>query len=95
MRKSKKYQRPVRPLNVSSLMGGVTREYGKDGNEYKVHHITHAAKEYICPSCQGVIFVGESHEVVWNEGHFMGVTEGQNRRRHWHTHCWVHRGRAL
>ena len=44
MRRSKKYSRPVRPLNVRAAMGGVKHEVGRDGAEYKVFHISEAAK---------------------------------------------------
>ena len=53
MRRSKKYSRPVRPLNVRAAMGGVKREFGRDGAEYKVLHIPEAAKRYVCPGCGG------------------------------------------
>ncbi|MCF2706612.1 ATP/GTP-binding protein [Arcanobacterium haemolyticum] len=93
MRRSRKYSRPVRPLNTRAAMGGVSYEEGRDGNTYKVHHIVAGAKEYVCPSCGGVIVVGESHEVVWSEDTIFGAEYGQEMRRHWHTSCWVHRGR--
>ena len=47
MRRSKKYSRPVRPLNVRAAMGGVKHEVGRDGAEYKVFHISEAAKRYV------------------------------------------------
>ena len=53
MRRSKKYSRPVRPLNVRAAMGGVKHEVGRDGAEYKVFHISEAAKRYVCPGCGG------------------------------------------
>ncbi|MDD7384554.1 MAG: ATP/GTP-binding protein [Actinomycetaceae bacterium] len=94
MRRSRKYSRPVQPLNVNAAMGGVTYQLGKDGNTYKVHHIVHGEKEYVCPGCGGVIVVGESHEVVWTEDTILGAQFGIDSRRHWHTACWNSRGRA-
>lgn len=94
MRRSKKYQREVRPLNTEAIMGYTHTEMGADGFEYKVHHIVSGKKEYICPGCNGVILVGESHEVAWTESGWFGVEAGQAARRHWHTSCWRARGRA-
>lgn len=94
MRKSKKYARQARPLNTEALMGGVSYQAGRDGNEYKVHHIHSGTKQYVCPGCNGVIAVGESHEVVWTEDTILGAQFGIEGRRHWHTSCWRHRGRA-
>ena len=94
MRKSKKYSRPTRPLNTEALMGGVSYQTGRDGTEYKVHHIHSGTKQYVCPGCNGAIAVGESHEVVWTEDTILGAQFGVDARRHWHTSCWRHRGRA-
>lgn len=94
MRPSKKYSRPVRPLNTHSLMGGVRYEKGRDGEEYKVRHIPQGAKDYVCPGCDGVIPRGQAHEVVWSEDTLFGAQYGIDNRRHWHTSCWQHRGRA-
>ncbi len=74
-------------------MGGVHTEQGRDGYTYKVHHIAKGSKQYVCPGCGGVIVVGEPHEVVWTEESILGSQFGQDARRHWHTSCWVHRGR--
>lgn len=93
MRRSKKYSRPVRPINAEAMMGGVHYEESHDGTQYKVHHIVRGTKQYICPGCQGVILPGESHEVAWTEDTFFGAEYGQEQRRHWHTSCWRHRGR--
>ena len=93
MRRSKKYSRPVRPLNVRAAMGGVKHEVGRDGAEYKVLHIPEAAKRYVCPGCGGAIGVGEAHEVAWTEDTVLGSQFGIDSRRHWHTSCWRHRGR--
>lgn len=94
MRPSKKYSRPVRELNTRALLGGVEYQTGRDGNEYKVHHISRGAKEYVCPGCNGVIMVGQAHEVVWSEDTLLGAQYGIDNRRHWHSSCWQHRGRA-
>lgn len=75
-------------------MGGVHYEKGRDGNDYKVRHINAAAKQYVCPGCNAVIGVGESHEVVWSEDTILGAQYGIEARRHWHTSCWRHRGRV-
>ncbi|NLI03976.1 MAG: ATP/GTP-binding protein [Actinomycetaceae bacterium] len=74
-------------------MGYTTRETTPDGIEFKVHHIRSAAKEYICPGCNGVIPVGQAHVVAWTDEHFFGAQAGQRERRHWHTGCWNSRGR--
>ena len=92
MRRSKKYSRQPRPLNTHSLMGGVSYEQGADGNEYKVRHISAGKKVYTCPGCNGMISVGEAHEVVWTEDTIWGAQHGIDSRRHWHTTCWKHRG---
>ncbi|MFC5382916.1 ATP/GTP-binding protein [Arcanobacterium hippocoleae] len=84
----------MRPLNLDAIMGNTHTEMGADGFEYKVHHIVHGAKQYICPGCNGVIMVGEAHEVAWTEENWFGVAAGQADRRHWHTSCWRARGRA-
>lgn len=93
MRRSKKYSREVKPLNVEAAMGGIHYEEGRDGTQYKVHHVTRGTKSYLCPGCNGVILPGESHEVAWTEDTLFGVEYGQEQRRHWHTSCWKHRGR--
>lgn len=92
MRRSKKYSRQVRPLNVTAAMGGVSYQSGGDGTQYKVRRIAKAAKTYRCPGCNGIIAVGESHEVVWTEDTILGAQFGIDSRRHWHTSCWKHRG---
>lgn len=63
------------------------------GLQYKVHRIKSGKKEYLCPGCQGVILVGESHVVVWTEDSLFGAEAGMAARRHWHTNCWNARGR--
>ncbi|MDO4887473.1 MAG: ATP/GTP-binding protein [Actinomycetaceae bacterium] len=88
MRRSKKYSRPVRPLNVGAAMGGVRRETGRDGTEYKVRHIPSGSKEYRCPGCDLIIAAGLPHEVVWTEDTLWGAQYGIDSRRHWHTACW-------
>ncbi|MFT3943523.1 MAG: ATP/GTP-binding protein [Ancrocorticia sp.] len=93
MRRSNKYSRPVRPLNVRAAMGGMQYEEGSDGARYKVQHIVSGQKEYLCPGCNGIILIGESHEVAWTEDTIWGAQYGQDSRRHWHTSCWKHRGR--
>jgi hypothetical protein len=93
VRRSKKYSRPVRPLNIEAAMGGVHHERGRDGTDYKVHHISAGSKQYLCPGCNGIILVGEAHEVVWTEDTIWGAQHGIDSRRHWHTSCWRHRGR--
>ncbi|MCW1073654.1 hypothetical protein OJ930_11800, partial [Streptococcus anginosus] len=60
MRRSKKYSRPVRPLNISAAMGGLTYENGRDGATSNVRRIASAAKDSVCPGCGGMIRVGES-----------------------------------
>lgn len=94
MRRSKKYSRETRELNTYALMGYTSRETTAEGLEFKVHHIRSAAKEYVCPGCQGTIRVGEAHEVAWTEDHFFGAEAGQRDRRHWHTACWRARGNS-
>ncbi|MDN6486016.1 ATP/GTP-binding protein [Ancrocorticia populi] len=93
MRRSKKYSRPVRPLNENAALGGVHFEEGSGGTQYKVHHIQSGKKEYVCPGCGGIVAIGESHEVAWTEDTIWGAQYGQESRRHWHTSCWKHRGR--
>ena len=93
MRRSKKYSRPVRPLNARAVMGGTSYETGHDGAQYKVRHIAAATKRYVCPGCGGTIAVGEAHEVAWTEDTILGSQFGIDSRRHWHTSCWKHRGR--
>ncbi len=93
MRKSNKYQRAVRPLDSLRLMGGKRYETGADGLEYQVVRIVRGTKPYVCPGCNGIISVGEAHEVAWTEEHWFGAQAGQQDRRHWHTSCWQARGR--
>lgn len=93
MRKSRKYSRVVRPLNTERILGYTRQEIGKDGREYKVHHIQSAKKRYICPGCSGTINIGEAHEVAWTEENWFGREAGLRERRHWHTSCWQARGR--
>ncbi|MDA8301495.1 MAG: hypothetical protein M0005_08090 [Actinomycetota bacterium] len=45
-----------------------------------------ARKVYRCPGCQQEIAVGTGHVVVV-------PLEAPDLRRHWHTSCWVMRGR--
>lgn len=92
MRRSKKYSRPVRPLNTQAAMGYMSYETGRDGAEYKVRHIASGQKQYTCPGCNGVIGIGEAHEVAWTEDTIWGAQFGVDSRRHWHTSCWRHRG---
>ena len=94
MRKSKKYSREYRPLNIEKLTGYTTYQLGVDGNEYKVHQINEGKKEYVCPGCNQLIFVGEKHVVVWTEDTILGPQHGIDMRRHWHESCWNHRGKA-
>ncbi|MDY5129449.1 ATP/GTP-binding protein [Actinotignum urinale] len=93
MRRLKKYQRPVKPLNVRAAMGGFTYEEGKNGATYKVHRGNRAQKEYVCPGCQGIIPVGAKNVVAWTEDTIWGAQYGVDSRRHWHPSCWQHRGR--
>lgn len=74
-------------------MGGMHYEDGRDGTQYKVHNISRGTKEYVCPGCNGIILVGESHVVAWTEDTILGAQFGQDNRRHWHNSCWRHRGR--
>ncbi|EPD28546.1 ATP/GTP-binding protein [Actinotignum sp. GS-2025f] len=94
MRRSKKYSRPVRPLNISAAMGGLRYENGRDGATYKVRRIASAAKDYVCPGCGGIIRIGEPNIVAWTEDTIWGAQYGVDSRRHWHPGCWQHRGRA-
>ena len=93
MRRSKKYSQPYRPLNVEAAMGGMRYEEGPSGATYKVRRISVAKKEYLCPGCNGVIGIGQSHVVAWTEDTILGAQYGQDMRRHWHSSCWQHRGR--
>ncbi len=93
MRRSKKYQRPVRELKVHQFGTIAHYETGRDGLEYRVQHIRQAKKQYICPSCNGLILVGEAHEVAWTEQALFGAEAGLRDRRHWHSSCWKARGR--
>lgn len=58
MRRSKKYDRPVREINSYALMGYTRVEQGRDGRDFKVHHIVSGAKDYVCPGCQGLFGAG-------------------------------------
>ncbi len=40
-----------------------------------------ATKDYVCPSCDNIIGVGQGHVVVWPDGLV-------DESRHWHLHCW-------
>ncbi|MFC5369780.1 ATP/GTP-binding protein [Arcanobacterium bovis] len=93
MRRSRKYQREVTPLNTHRLMGYTRYEIGADGLEYKVHSIPSAKKQYVCPGCNGIISVGVAHVVAWTEESLFGPLAGARERRHWHTGCWNARGR--
>ena len=49
-----------------------------------------AVKAYVCPECTGEVAAGTGHVVAWPE-------HDNDRRRHWHAHCWrtaVRRGRV-
>ncbi|PKZ89604.1 ATP/GTP-binding protein [Trueperella bernardiae] len=68
-------------------------ETADNGMEFKVHTIRAGTKEYVCPGCNGIIMVGESHVVAWTEDSWFGPQAGQEARRHWHTSCWRAKGR--
>lgn len=85
-----------KPLDVEQLMnsaGAVRYEIADNGMEFKVLRIQAGRKEYVCPACNGVIMVGESHVVAWTEDSWFGAQAGQQARRHWHTSCWQAKGR--
>ncbi len=93
MRRSKKYSREFKPLETDRLMNYTRYEIADNGMEFKVHHIRSAKKQYVCPGCNGIIMVGEAHEVAWTEDSWFGADAGAANRRHWHTSCWKARGR--
>ena len=88
MRRSKKHSRPFRPIDERAAMGGVRRETGRDGVEYKVRRIPSGAKDYVCPDCNQRIPAGQDHVVVWTEDTLWGAQYGIDSRRHWHYSCW-------
>ncbi|MPZ66367.1 MAG: hypothetical protein GEU83_12930 [Pseudonocardiaceae bacterium] len=50
---------------------------------------TQTIKHYRCPGCDHEIRPGTAHVVAWPADEH-GSAE---QRRHWHTGCWVGRGR--
>ncbi|VEI13771.1 hypothetical protein [Trueperella bialowiezensis] len=82
-----------RPLDVGRLMNYTTYETADNGMEFTVRQISAGQKEYVCPACNGLILIGESHVVAWTEDSWFGSEAGQQARRHWHTSCWKANGR--
>lgn len=52
-----------------------------------------AVKVYRCPGCSQQISVGVPHVVVWPFDASVGLGDGVEDRRHWHTPCWAARER--
>lgn len=88
----RKHSGEYQPLDVSRLMNYTSYETADNGMEFKVHQVRAGRKEYVCPACQGLIFVGEAHVVAWTEDSWFGAEAGQRARRHWHTSCWKAKG---
>lgn len=91
-RRRNKYEREFRPIDPDRLMNYTHYETADNGMEFKVHRIRAAAKEYVCPGCNGIIMVGQAHVVAWTEDSWFGARAGQEARRHWHESCWRAKG---
>lgn len=91
-RSAKRDPRAYKPLDIDRLTNYTHTEIVDNGMEFKVHFIRSAAKQYLCPGCNGIISVGEPHVVAWSEESWFGAKAGQEARRHWHTSCWKSRG---
>lgn len=73
---------------------GTRLERASDG-EWYVHAVSGqgAVKAYRCPGCDHEIRPGAPHVVAWAVHAPVGVWDGGEDRRHWHTPCWVARTR--
>ncbi len=91
-RHGRKHMGEYKPLDVDRIMSYTSYQTADNGMEFKVRQVRSGRKEYVCPACNGLILVGESHVVAWTEDSWFGAEAGQAARRHWHTSCWRAKG---